>query len=233
MFQEFPKMARLTRDCVITEKIDGTNAQIEIVAASSAPGATPVTIDMGQFVIAANAELGLLLFAGSRTRYITPADDNFGFAKWVQANTDALWSLGEGRHYGEWWGQGIQRGYGLTEKRFSLFNTGRWADSRDPLGLVLSRCARALSRAVRSQTRRQLSRQAPRRGFAGGARLHEPRGRRGVPYRRVGDVQEDDREGREAEERRGRARTSRTDRDGRVDPVQEKRPAVERWPNQR
>lgn len=27
-FQEFPKMARLSRECVITEKIDGTNAQI-------------------------------------------------------------------------------------------------------------------------------------------------------------------------------------------------------------
>ena len=30
-------------------------------------------------------------------------------------------------HRGEWWGAGIQRRYGLTEKRFSLFNTQRWA----------------------------------------------------------------------------------------------------------
>ena len=29
-FIEFPKMARLSRECVITEKIDGTNAQIFI-----------------------------------------------------------------------------------------------------------------------------------------------------------------------------------------------------------
>jgi hypothetical protein len=29
-FEEFPKMARLTRECIITEKIDGTNAQIGI-----------------------------------------------------------------------------------------------------------------------------------------------------------------------------------------------------------
>ena len=36
--------------------------------------------------------------------------------------------LGVGFHYGEWWGQGIQRGYGLKEKRFSLFNTSRWSD---------------------------------------------------------------------------------------------------------
>jgi hypothetical protein len=121
-------MARLTRDCVITEKIDGTNAQIEIVAYESGP--------VDGFVIAARTrsetdDTPLVMLAGSRTRYITPADDNFGFAAWVKANVAALWSLGEGRHYGEWWGQGIQRGYGLTEKRFSLFNTARWADDRD------------------------------------------------------------------------------------------------------
>ncbi len=29
-FKEFPKIARLTRDCIITEKIDGTNASIYI-----------------------------------------------------------------------------------------------------------------------------------------------------------------------------------------------------------
>ena len=41
--------------------------------------------------------------------------------------------LGPGHHFGEWWGSGIQRGYGLLkgEKRFSLFNTARWADDRD------------------------------------------------------------------------------------------------------
>ena len=37
-------------------------------------------------------------------------------------------TLGPGRHFGEWWGQGIQRKYGLTEKRFSLFNVNRYAD---------------------------------------------------------------------------------------------------------
>jgi hypothetical protein len=31
-----------------------------------------------------------------------------------------------GLHYGEWWGTGIQRNYGLREKRFSLFNAFRW-----------------------------------------------------------------------------------------------------------
>ena len=100
-FQGFPKMARLSRECVITEKIDGTNAQIYIT------------------------EDGKIL-AGSRTRWITPEADNFGFATWVRNNKEDLMKLGTGRHFGEWWGQGIQRKYGLKEKRFSLFNVLRW-----------------------------------------------------------------------------------------------------------
>jgi hypothetical protein len=102
-FVEFPKMARLRRDCVITEKIDGTNACIRIT-------------EDGQFL------------TGSRTRWITPQDDNYGFAKWAEANRDQLMGLGVGLHFGEWWGSGCQRGYGLKngEKRFSLFNTSRW-----------------------------------------------------------------------------------------------------------
>lgn len=68
------------------------------------------------------------MYAGSRSRYVTPGNDNFGFARWAQEHVDELWQLGPGRHYGEWWGNGIQRGYGLPngDKRFSLFNTGRW-----------------------------------------------------------------------------------------------------------
>ena len=100
-FSEFPKIARLTRPCVVTEKIDGTNAQVHV-------------LDDGS------------VLAGSRSRYITPADDNFGFAAWVKAHEDELRTLGPGRHFGEWWGSGIQRGYGLKEKRFSLFNVSRW-----------------------------------------------------------------------------------------------------------
>ncbi len=100
-FQDFPKMARLSRECVITEKIDGTNAQVCI------------------------AEDGTIQ-AGSRTRWITPEQDNYGFAAWVQAHSDELRLLGPGRHFGEWWGAGIQRRYNITEKRFSLFNTLRW-----------------------------------------------------------------------------------------------------------
>ena len=107
-FQEFPKIARLSRGCVITEKIDGTNAQILIT-------------ENGEF------------YTGSRTRWITPDDDNYGFSRWAHDHKAELMCLGVGNHFGEWWGQGIQRKYGLSEKRFSLFNTSRWcADVQVP-----------------------------------------------------------------------------------------------------
>ena len=101
-FQGFPKMARLSRDVIVTEKIDGTNAQV---------------------LVTEDGEIR----AGSRKRWITPEDDNFGFATWVEEHRDELLALGPGRHFGEWWGSGIQRGYGLDHKRFSLFNASRWA----------------------------------------------------------------------------------------------------------
>jgi hypothetical protein len=101
-FQPFPKMARLMREIIITEKIDGTNAQVCITEDGD-------------------------IRAGSRTRWITPQDDNAGFAAWVEQHREELLTLGPGRHFGEWWGCGIQRNYGLKEKRFSLFNVTRWA----------------------------------------------------------------------------------------------------------
>jgi hypothetical protein len=104
MFKAWPKIPRLENEVYhITEKIDGTNACVII------------------------NEQGV--FAQSRTRLITPEDDNYGFAKWVQTNAKTLiQDLGEGYHYGEWWGQGINRGYGLDHKRFSLFNPTKHSD---------------------------------------------------------------------------------------------------------
>jgi len=104
-FEMFPKMPRLSREVVITEKIDGTNAQICITEDGN-------------------------IYAGSRKRWITPESDNFGFAKWVEENKEDLLSLGEGRHFGEWWGSGIQRRYNQDRKRFSLFNVDRWGEDR-------------------------------------------------------------------------------------------------------
>lgn len=110
-FEEWPKIARLSRNCTITEKIDGTNASILIPELPGEAGDRPFLV-------------------GSRSRWITPEDDNFGFARWAYENAEELLQLGPGHHFGEWWGSGIQRGYGLPkgERRFSLFNVGRWAD---------------------------------------------------------------------------------------------------------
>lgn len=106
-FVPFDKIPRLRRNVIVTEKIDGTNALVHI------------------------ADDFATIRAGSRSRWITPDDDNFGFARWVEKNREELLKLGPGYHYGEWWGAGIQRRYNLAEKRFSLFNAGRWtADVR-------------------------------------------------------------------------------------------------------
>jgi hypothetical protein len=125
-FQEFPKISRLTRNIIVTEKIDGTNAQIEIIGANEA---RERNLHASQ-IITTNPVTFEVMLAGSRTRYITPGADNFGFARWAFENAHELWKLGSGRHFGEWWGSGIQRGYGLQngEKRWSLFNVSKWAD---------------------------------------------------------------------------------------------------------
>ena len=87
----------------MTEKIDGTNSCIYIG-------------DDGEFL------------TGSRNRWITPEDDNYGFSRWAHEHKDELMVMGNGRHFGEYWGSGIQRKYGLTgtDKRWSLFNVQRW-----------------------------------------------------------------------------------------------------------
>lgn len=110
-FVPFPKIPRLNRPVVVTEKIDGTNACI-------------VVTDGGH------------VLAQSRKRFIAPGDDNFGFAAWVAEHAEELAErLGPGHHFGEWWGRGIQRGYDMEDRRFSLFNTHRWGN--EDLGLDL------------------------------------------------------------------------------------------------
>jgi hypothetical protein len=108
-FQGWPKTVRFENlFVVIEEKIDGTNAAIHI-------------------------QDGKVVGVQSRKRLITPESDNFGFARWVMEREEALVeALGDGLHYGEFWGSGIQRTYGLTngDKRFSLFNSTRWASAR-------------------------------------------------------------------------------------------------------
>jgi hypothetical protein len=127
-FVKWPSIPRLSKErMLITEKLDGTNACIVIELADSMD-------DSGEWITpACSVTLGsdlYYLWAQSRSRFITPEDDNFGFAKWVHKNAEALINtLGVGKHFGEWWGSGIQRGYGLSEKRFSLFNAPRWSET--------------------------------------------------------------------------------------------------------
>jgi hypothetical protein len=120
-FKPFDKIPRLKRTVIVTEKIDGTNAQILIVPRDlpyNLVGALDIWKD--EFGV----EWGM--YAGSRNRYIAPEDDNYGFAGWVKNNAADLRSLGEGQHFGEWWGVGIGRNYGMTSRKFSLFNVQRW-----------------------------------------------------------------------------------------------------------
>lgn len=102
-FQPWPKMTRISPfNVTISEKIDGTNACIII-------------------------QDGVIVGVQSRKRFITPEDDNYGFAGWVGRHHDELLTLGEGHHYGEWAGLGIQKNpHDLPEKQFFLFNTARW-----------------------------------------------------------------------------------------------------------
>ena len=74
-----------------------------------------------------DSEVDYLVYAQSRKRIITPDQDNFQFAAWVWENAPGLVDvLGVGLHYGEWGGKGIQRGYGMESRYFSLFNTTKW-----------------------------------------------------------------------------------------------------------
>lgn len=132
IFQAWPKIARLNRDITITEKIDGTNSAVVIAPIGS------VDPDEENLILAQVDEYAI--FAQSRTRTLTLESDNFRFAEWVVNNADKLCTtLGQGRHFGEWWGAGIQRGYGLRNnvRKFSLFNTKRFGDlSVDAYGIM-------------------------------------------------------------------------------------------------
>lgn len=139
-FTKWPKTPRLRRDAIITEKIDGTNAAIHIVKVPFSDVMEIALEHSGGFVYHWDQDEdgpepthAWLVGAQSRNRLISPAasggTDNMGFAAWVLDNALGLIRiLGEGTHFGEWWGSGIQRGYGLAagDKRFSLFNVHRY-----------------------------------------------------------------------------------------------------------
>lgn len=125
-FQAWPKTPRLFRDIVITEKVDGTNSAV-IIQESDSDG------ECSAYVLAHVERDGVEyeVAAQSRNRLALPgkATDNHGFAGFVQQNAEELFDLlGPGRHFGEWWGKGIQGRYKNVHPQirgFALFNTAK------------------------------------------------------------------------------------------------------------
>ena len=104
-FEKFKKIEQFRPWMSVTQKIHGTNAQI--------------------FIYEEDGEKKLA--CGSRSRWLSPGDDNHGFAQFVYSNKDEfIEKLGIGRHFGEWAGPGINNGEGLKEKTIFLFNWRRF-----------------------------------------------------------------------------------------------------------
>lgn len=114
-FKAFNKIARLDNSqMTISQKLHGTNALLVVYE------------EDGEVKVR----------AGSRTRWIFPGDDNYGFAAFVEANKEALISsLGLGWHYGEWAGLGINSGEGRKERVFALFEWWKHQDKTLPKGV--------------------------------------------------------------------------------------------------
>lgn len=104
-FIKWPSTPRFHKGMTIAEKINGTNACVRILDGK--------------------------VTAQSRKRIITPESDNFGFASWVYENAGALTDvLGYGVHFGEWFGEGIQKNpLGIEGKRFALFSPWKFNDT--------------------------------------------------------------------------------------------------------
>lgn len=107
-FHSFSKILHIGKAFMtITQKIHGSNAQILIYEKD---GAVDLT-------------------CGSRSRWIIPEDDNYGFASFVHKHKEEfIDKLGIGRHFGEWAGKGINSGEGLSHKTFFLFNHVKFLD---------------------------------------------------------------------------------------------------------
>jgi hypothetical protein len=112
-FAKFPKIERLEKlFTVVTQKLHGTNASVHITQELFSQKYT--------------------VRAGSRERFITPEDDNYGFARFVKEHEEEfIRCLGQGVHYGEWAGPGINSGEGLSEKTFFLFDAHRFPTNHE------------------------------------------------------------------------------------------------------
>lgn len=134
-FTDMGKTSRLFRNITISEKIDGTNGAIGVLPIEEIDRIYPEGLPEHAEILDTNIIADVTvdgqrfgLYAQSRNKLLSLKYDNAGFAGWVSRNAEPLARhLGKGLHFGEWWGSGIQRAYGLKggEKRFSLFNTRR------------------------------------------------------------------------------------------------------------
>lgn len=125
-FVKWPSTPRLFREVIVTEKVDGTNAAIQIKVGRPEHGYEKLVMKDG---------IAYSIAAQSRKRIIVPENDNFSFAFWVWDNGAQLIDiLGPGIHFGEWWGKGIQRGYGSEWREFSLFNVKKHQNVLDAVG---------------------------------------------------------------------------------------------------
>lgn len=145
-FIPFPKIARLSREVIVTEKIDGTNAAVQIVDTDdfSGPGATAHTC-------------GLTLYVQSRSQFITPDKDNYGFARWVRDNAEQLIGLGVGTHFGEWWGRAFSAATSYPRARsaglYSMFIAGQMMTCGPRVAMSCRNCGVEISALTKSLRR--------------------------------------------------------------------------------
>lgn len=131
-FKSWGSTPRFHKGLHITEKIDGTNAGVSVQGVSwgviQTPPADAILVNSTKLDVNGIPECSYLVRAQSRKRIITPDNDNFGFAKWVWENAEGLANLlGFGYHYGEWYGEGIQKNpLAVQGRRWALFNTWHW-----------------------------------------------------------------------------------------------------------
>lgn len=147
-FESFQKIPRLNRECIVSEKIDGTNGVIYIRAPcvncnnefraveEVDPVGTPILVESCCTNPKISDKSNWTVHAGSKNKWITPEMDNHGFAAWVESHLEELKELGPGKHHGEWFGPGIQTRYSkfMKEKQFTLFNVSRWRPAINRLG---------------------------------------------------------------------------------------------------
>lgn len=132
-FKSFPDIKKLgSTEFSITQKIHGSNAQIMIYPVYKT---IPNTEDS---VIVTDEVDHMELLVGSRTRWIAPGCDNYGFATFVYAHKqEFIDKLGPGQHFGEWAGPGVNSGEGLKEKTLVLFDYWRYNPENLPPQTVL------------------------------------------------------------------------------------------------